>query len=198
MEKQVKIYNLDINYDVIHRDIKFPRLEFRTGKLCLILPENYTEYDNLIEKHHDWIYNKMNFVNETIHESTEKILQTEKTDDELKEFIYEYVKEINKKHKIHPKKIYFRNMKSKWGSCSSKKSLMFNTKMKYLPDDLIKYVVLHEMTHIIERKHNQRFWKIISRSFSNYEKKEKDLFLYWFLTRRCEKNETNNESRRCP
>ncbi len=184
MEKQVKIYNLDITYDVIHRDIKFPRLEFRTGKLCLILPKNYTKYNDLIEKHHDWIYNKMTFVNETITNSTEKILQTEKTDDELKEFIHEYVKEISKKHTIHPRKIYFRTMKSKWGSCSSKKNLTFNTQMKYLPDDLIKYVVLHEMTHIIERKHNQRFWKFISKSFSNYEKKEKDLFLYWFLTQK--------------
>lgn len=196
MEKQVRIYNLDINYDVIHRDIKFPRLEFRTGKLCLILPKNYTEYDNLIEKHHDWIYNKMTFVNETVNKSTEKIVQTEKTDDELKELIYDYVKKISKKHKIHPEKIYFRNMKSKWGSYSSKKNLTFNTQMKYLPDDLVKYVVLHEMTHIIERKHSRRFWKIISISFSNYGKKEKDLFLYWFLTRRCEKNETNNEPRR--
>jgi predicted metal-dependent hydrolase len=124
----------------------------------------------------------MTFVNETINKSTEKIIQTEKTDDELKTLIHEYIKKIGKKHKIHPKKIYFRNMKTKWASCSSKKNLMFNTKMKYLPDDLIKYIVLHETIHIIERKHNRRFWKIISRSFSNYEKKEKDLFLYWFLT----------------
>ena len=184
MEKQVRIYNLDINYDIVHRDIKFPRLEFRTGKLCLILPKDYTEYDNLIEKHHDWIYNKLTFVNDTVKKSTDKILQIERTDDELKELIYKYAKEISKKNKIHPKKIYFRKMKSKWGSCSSKKNLMFNTQMKYLPDDLIKYVILHEMTHIIERKHNRRFWKIISKSFSDYEKKEKDLFLHWFLTQK--------------
>jgi hypothetical protein len=115
MEKQVRIYNLDINYNVIHRDIKFPRLEFRTGKLCLILPKNYTEYDNLIEKHHDWIYNKMTFVNETVNKSTEKIVQTEKTVDELKELIYDYVKKISKKHKIHPQENLFQEHEIKMG-----------------------------------------------------------------------------------
>ena len=181
MEKQVRIYNLDIDYDVIHRDIKYPRLEFRTGKLCLILPKNITDYNSLIEKHKDWIYAKMTFVNDTFRKSTDKLLQ-ERTDDELKELIHIYIKYFGEKIKISPKKIYFRKMKSKWGSCTSKKNLTFNTQMRYLPDDLIKYVVLHEITHIIERKHNRRFWKIISKWFSDYEIKEKDLFIYWFLT----------------
>lgn len=140
----------------------------------------------------------MTFVNETINQPIEKIIQPEKTEEDLREFIYEYVKEISKKQKIRPKKIYFRTMTSKWASCSSRKNLTFNTQMKYLPDTLIKYVVLHEMTHITERKHNRRFWKIISKSYPKYEKQEKDLFLYWFLTRQREENETINKPRRYP
>lgn len=184
MGKQVRIYNLDINYDIIHRDIKFPRLEFRTGKLCLILPKKFRNYNDLIEKHQDWIYKKISFVNDTVKKSADKMLRNERTTEELKDLINAYVKQISKKNKIHPKKLYFRKMKSKWGSCSPKKNLTFNTQMKYLPDNLIKYVILHEMTHVIERKHNRRFWKIISNTFSDYEKKEKDLFLYWFLTQK--------------
>ncbi|MBU4077646.1 MAG: DUF45 domain-containing protein, partial [Euryarchaeota archaeon] len=39
----------------------------------------------------------------------------------------------------------------------------------------------HEMVHLIERKHNEKFWKIISNKFENYDKNEKELFEYWFL-----------------
>ncbi|MBU4373581.1 MAG: DUF45 domain-containing protein, partial [Euryarchaeota archaeon] len=43
------------------------------------------------------------------------------------------------------------------------------------------YVIFHEMVHLIERKHNEHFWNIISNKFENYSEKEKELFEYWFL-----------------
>jgi len=78
-------------------------------------------------------------------------------------------------------KIYFRRMKTKWASCSLKGNLTVNTLMKYLPEELIRYVIFHETAHLIERRHNDRFWGIISQKFGNYEKMEQDLFSYWFL-----------------
>ncbi len=41
---------------------------------------------------------------------------------------------------------------SKWGSCSAKKNLNFNLKLAVLPDELVEYVVIHGLTHLIERK----------------------------------------------
>jgi predicted metal-dependent hydrolase len=52
--------------------------------------------------------------------------------------------------------------------------------MKYLPDYLIEYTIFHELVHIIEKKHNNRFWEIISKMYSDYQKLEKKLFEYWF------------------
>ncbi|MBU4075475.1 MAG: M48 family metallopeptidase, partial [Euryarchaeota archaeon] len=72
-------------------------------------------------------------------------------------------------------------IKSKWGSCSPNKNLTINTLLKYLPENLIEYVIFHEMVHLIERKHNKLFWKFIAIKFDNYEEKEKELFEYWFL-----------------
>jgi predicted metal-dependent hydrolase len=53
--------------------------------------------------------------------------------------------------------------------------------MKYLPEDLIQYITYHEITHAIERKHNENFWNIINRKFKDATNKEKDLLTYWFL-----------------
>lgn len=72
-------------------------------------------------------------------------------------------------------------MKTKWGSYSKKGNLTINTLLKYLPDKLIEYIIFHEMAHSIERKHNERFWNIINKKFKDYETKEKNLLVYWFL-----------------
>ena len=72
-------------------------------------------------------------------------------------------------------------MKSKWGSLSSRKNLTINRYVKYLPNWLIKYIVFHEMVHLIERKHNERFWKIIGAKYKNYQRYETYLLKYWFL-----------------
>lgn len=45
----------------------------------------------------------------------------------------------------------------------------------------INYVLYHEIIHLKERKHNDRFWKMIINQFNDYVQKEKELFVYWFL-----------------
>ncbi|VVB90928.1 Uncharacterised protein [uncultured archaeon] len=96
-------------------------------------------------------------------------------------FISSTVEIISSDLKININNLYFRRMKSKWGSCSPNKNLTINKLLKYLPDNLIEYVIFHEMSHVIERKHNEHFWRVISTKFDNYEEIEKELFEYWFL-----------------
>ena len=47
-----------IDYDVDFRNIKYPRLEFKTGQLILILPERFGDDKDVIKKHEEWIYKK--------------------------------------------------------------------------------------------------------------------------------------------
>ena len=72
-------------------------------------------------------------------------------------------------------------MRSKWGSCSKAGNLTFNINLKYLPIYLIKYVIFHEISHIISRKHNLKFWNTIELKFKNDQNLETELFTYWFL-----------------
>jgi|Deesub1362B_J571_1020462.scaffolds.fasta_scaffold00067_104 hypothetical protein len=77
-------------------------------------------------------------------------------------------------------RFFIKTHKSKWGSCSAKKNLNFNIKLAALPDELIEYVVIHELTHLLERKHNRIFWMRISKFCPDYKGKEKELAKYWF------------------
>ena len=75
-------------------------------------------------------------------------------------------------------------MKTKWASYSQKGNLTINALLKYLPERLVRYVVFHEMIHSIEKRHNENFWKIITKKYINYEEMEKALLMYWFLIQR--------------
>ena len=178
MKKETKSFNSEVEYQVEYRSVKYPRLEFRTGSLVLILPEKYEGEDKLIYNHKKWILKKHRSIKSALQASKKKKLNNLSIPD-LKKFIITYIKSNSKLAK--PKKVLFKAMKSKWGSCNTSKTLTFNTLLRYLPPSLIKYIVYHEMIHLKEKKHNNHFWRLVSKKFKNYKSKEKDLFIYWFL-----------------
>lgn len=172
----------NLQYKVSYRDIKYPRLEFTSGELLVILPFGHKP-DLLFKKHKGWILKKINFIEECLKDSS-NIKIFKRTEKEFKAIIYSVVEKISEELNITLNKLYFRKMKTKWASCSAKRNLTVNMLMRYLPEQLLKYIIFHEIVHIIEKRHNNTFWEIVSKKFVNYQKFERDLFIYWFRVRK--------------
>jgi len=58
--------------------------------------------------------------------------------------------------------IKFRKMKRRWGSCSTKKVLTFNTELIKIDKKLIDYVVVHELAHLVHMNHSQAFHTLVA------------------------------------
>lgn len=166
------------SYKVSYRDIKYPRVELKTGRLLFVLPFGYNS-DNLYEKHKSWIYKKIDFIEDCLDSAKNKEL-IERSSEEFKRLIYKIIMRESTELKVNINRIYFRRMRTKWASLSSSKNLTVNRFMKYLPEYLIGYIIFHETAHVIEKKHNARFWEIVEDRYKNYREFENELFGYWF------------------
>lgn len=70
---------------------------------------------------------------------------------------------------VHPTRVQLRDMRRKWGSCSSKGTVTLNTRLTWLDPELAEYVVCHELAHLIELNHSNRFWALLARHMPDYE-----------------------------
>ncbi len=71
---------------------------------------------------------------------------------------------------------FLQRMKTKWGSCNHKAGhIRLNTELVKKPKDLIEYVVVHEMLHLIEPTHNDRFISLITEHFPNWREARVEL-----------------------
>lgn len=178
--KTVKIYDMDVEYDVIQRNVKYWRLELKNGKLIIISPKKYGDYEKIIEKHKNWIYKRFKAINASKEEAKRRNLDYKRGEEEFREMVRSFVGEFSVELGVDVNKIYFRRMKSRWGSCSSRSNININRYLLYLPESLIEYVVFHEVAHIVEMNHSKRFWGIINEKFNDYKEIEKELSIYWF------------------
>ena len=77
---------------------------------------------------------------------------------EAKLYLPDRVKELAQKHFISINQIRVKNIRSRWGSCSSKGNLNFSIYLMLLPTNLIDYVIYHELAHIRHQNHSKAFW----------------------------------------
>lgn len=54
-----------------------------------------------------------------------------------------------------------KSQRTRWGSCSKDRVISLNSKLLFIPRDLVRYVMHHELCHIVERNHAQRFWTMV-------------------------------------
>ena len=81
-----------------------------------------------------------------------------------------YTKNYDFKKKVN--KITIKDQKSKWGSCSSKCNLNFNYRLIMAPDDVLDYIVVHELCHFLHMNHSSQFWESVKTILPNYEKQK--------------------------
>ncbi len=145
------------------------------GILTVRAPYRATKQEirNVIIKHEDWIEQHME---KRIHqEEYVKALEPFSAEDiqdmarMALEIIPPKVEYYAKRIGVDYGRITIRNQKTRWGSCSSKGNLNFNCLLMQAPEEVLNYVIVHELCHRKEMNHSKNFWQLVEQEMPDYK-----------------------------
>jgi len=135
-----------------------PRIEFKGHKWMITLPLDLSE-------------------KETEQHIQKKLISwyREQAKEILGQRLFRYSREIQ----VEPKTIAIRTQKRLWGNCDyNEKKIHLNWQIILSPIEVIDYVIVHELCHLIYPNHNKRFWNKVGRIIPDYKKYQKWLRLH--------------------
>jgi len=103
----------------------------------------------------------------------------------INEFLYKNYKEsffqminnrihdLSEQIGVKPNKVSIKNQKTIWGSCSGNDNISINFKLALAPLDIIDYIIVHELCHIIHKNHSKKFWNTVQAFIPDYNEKRK-------------------------
>lgn len=83
--------------------------------------------------------------------------------------INQRIRVVNQVLNLDFKRVFIRDQKTRWGSCSQRKNLNFNWRLVMAPLQVIDYIVAHELLHLIQPDHSKKFWSLVERICPDYK-----------------------------
>lgn len=184
MQKKIILCDQEVDYTLrISKRARRMRLTvFCDGRFVVTIPRRATteEAENLIKRKADWVMRQFeefkNFKGKIFPRNDKKSYLEHKA--EALALVSGRIAYFNKYYNFKFNRISIRDQKARWGSCTSKKNLNFNYKLVFLPQELVDYLVVHELCHLGEFNHSQNFWDLIGKTLPNYRDIRKGLYDY--------------------
>ena len=110
---------------------------------------------------------------EQIKEAVIKVLRRE-----ARRYLPNRVEELARRHNLSYSKLSIKKTISRWGSCSHDNNINLSIFLMRLPEELIDYVILHELTHTIHKNHGKYFWWQLESLLPGARKLDKELNNY--------------------
>lgn len=70
---------------------------------------------------------------------------------------------------LNPKSITIRDQRTRWGSCSARGTLSFSWRLVMAPPEVLEYVVIHELAHLVHPNHSRDFWAYVAKACPRYK-----------------------------
>lgn len=183
-QKEINLLGNTISY--VHKMNKRSRTLklaiYRDGSLVVTTPPRVSEYTivDFLYKKAVWVIEKIEYFKnspqiEVITHTKEEIVYYKKIAEEI---LHKRLPFFNNFYTFSYNTVTIKNVTTRWGSCSSKGNLNFNYKIALLPPNLSDYIIVHELCHLKEMNHSERFWKLVEKQIPNHKELRKQLRTY--------------------
>ena len=134
------------------------------------------EIDDFVRQKKKWILEKLALVQSRAHQeetlqapTAEQILLLKQ---EAVQAIPPKVRQFARQLQVAYGRITIRDQKTRWGSCSSKGNLNFNCFLMRAPEEILDYVIVHELCHRKEMNHSAAFWALVGSILPDYRRRQ--------------------------
>lgn len=149
-------------------DTPKPRKEFVSGESLLFLGRHH-KVEVVMDKIDGIRFDNIFYISKTNQYKAEKLFKqwyTKQAEDKIIPKAEFHAKNLGVKYNV----IKILDLKYRWGSCTPKDNINFNWRLIKAPIHVIDYIVVHELTHLLEANHTPEFWNIVSVQLPHYLK----------------------------
>jgi len=91
----------------------------------------------------------------------------------------DWLNDLSRETRLTFQRLSIRGQRSRWGSCSSQRSISLNFKLLFLPPPLVRHVLIHELCHTVHLNHSQQFWHLVARLDPDHRHLRQELREAW-------------------
>ena len=146
------------------REIK----EFVTGESLMFLGNHYKLFviDEPIE---GVVFDNKFFIGKAFQQNANQLFKQWYMN-QAENFLVPKAKAIANNIGVNYHNINIMDLKYRWGSCTPKDNIHLNWRLIKAPVNVIEYIIIHELTHLLEANHTPEFWNRVAAQLPNYEK----------------------------
>jgi len=150
-------------------------------RVAVPLRVSFKEAEKVVKSKTGWIEKHLHKIQEA-EQAHQKLIENVKAIDKktAREYLIRRLSQLSIEHGFTYNKVFIKNQKTRWGSCSDKNNINLNYNLAKLPDELIDYILLHELVHTRIKNHSKIFWDALDRitgNAKNLDRKLKDYSL---------------------
>ncbi len=164
-----------MDYEVVYSKRKTLSLVIKAGQLIVRAPIGTRDekIKELVEGHKEWIEKgiaktRARAEAEGISKDEEKLLRKA-----ARAILPVKTRYYAEKMGLKYGRITITGAKTRFGSCSSERNISYSFRLMKYPEAAIDYVVVHELAHLLEMNHSERFWAIVASVFPDYKKRRR-------------------------
>lgn len=180
MKEQEELHYMDgvYRYSIIRSDRKTLAVQVDPGGEVLVRAPRRMKTDKIrqfVWEHRDWLREKVMESRRAPVDEMYTPWEKARLREEAREILQVKTDYFARLMGVQYNRIFIKEQKTIWGSCSTKGNLNFNWKLILAGPDQLEYVVVHELAHLKEMNHSPAFWREVEKVLPDYRERRKKL-----------------------